>query len=222
MAGKNYHEFDKEVNPANVSVDSELPPPPKKFFDVEEFKVYFEVDTDIVKDRIRKTLWPFNRQKFFDEKPDLYGAMWVPTSLIFLMSVIGSISRKIASQDAYSYDPSAIIKVSFVIYIFEFAVPAFLAFLILDKNKVSFVGLVSLYGYSYFMFGPATIVSLIRISTLNWLSYLAASVWASALITKNIYSDIPGNQNWKKYLTVCIASTGFLTLTLVANKCLFN
>jgi hypothetical protein len=221
MAARNYHQFDKEVNPANVSIDSELPPPPKKFFDVEEFKVYFEVDTDIVKNRLKKTIWPFNRQKFFEEKPDLYGAMWVPTTLIFIMSLAGSLAQKLSSE-GYSYNPSSIVKVSFVIYLFEFSIPALLSFLLLDTNKVTYAGITSLYGYSYFMFMPATVISVIRVSTLSWLSFLAASVWASSLVTKNIYSDIPGNQNWKKYLIVGIASSGYFCLTVVANKCLFN
>ena len=222
MAGKGYHEFDKEQNPANVSADSELPPPPKKFFDIEAFKIYFEVDASTVKQRLQKTIWPFNRHKFFEDKPDLYGAMWIPTTLIFLMSVAGSISHKLSPDKDYSYNPSSIVELALVIYLSEFGIPALLAYLILDPTKVTFSGLASLYGYSYFMFGPATIISMIRISTLSWLSFMAASAWAGALIAKNIYSDIPGNSDMKKYLIIGLGCTGYLFLTLAANKCLIS
>lgn len=222
MAGKKYHEFDKEVNPANVSADSELPPPPKKFFDLDEFRQYFEVDANTVKQRLQKTIWPFNRHKFFEDKPDLYGAMWVPTTLIFIMSVAGSISHKLSPDSEYSYNPSSIIELSCVIYIFEFGIPALLAYLILDPSKVTFSGLVSIYGYSYFMFAPATIISIIHISSLSWLSFIAASIWAGALIAKNIYSDIPGNSDMKKYLVIALSCIGYLFLTLAANKSLIS
>lgn len=181
-----------------------------------------EVDLHTVLTRLKKTLWPFNRSKFFEDKSDLYGAVWVPTTLIFILSVSGSIASKLSSTEGYSFDPAAIVTTACVVYIFLFAAPTLLSFCLFDGIPLTFYDIFSLYGYSYFPFCPASIVSVARFPILRWISFVLASVWSSLLIVKNFYNEIQFLDEWKKYVSIAICVSGYVALTLTANLYLFN
>jgi hypothetical protein len=58
-------------------------------------QVYFDVTTDEVKERLINSLIPFN-PKFYDvlqKSPDLYGPIWIYTTLIFVISASGSLTN---------------------------------------------------------------------------------------------------------------------------------
>lgn len=203
---------------AQASQAPKAPAPSKLDF----FKGFCEVDTFTVLSRLKKALWPFNRQKFFEDKSDLYGAMWIPTTLVFILSVAGTLAQKISNEEGYSFDPAAVVTTATVIYICLFAVPAVLGFFLLEGTSIGFYDALSLYGYSYFAFIPASLISVARISALRWCCFGMASVWAQLLIFKNFYSEIQFLDDWKKYVALATTFCGYLALTLVANLYLFS
>ena len=135
-------EINKEEKPAEVL---QVP-------SIEPYQVYFNVDTFTVFYHIKKTLWPFDRKKFIESQADLYGAFWIPTTLIFLLSVAGSIAAKLSPDQGYTFKLPTMIGITFLIYFFTFTVPALLSWVLLSGYDIKFVDLLSLYGYSYFIF----------------------------------------------------------------------
>jgi protein YIPF1/2 len=197
------------------------PPSPPRLSGLDGYRSYCEVDTESVINRLKKTLWPFDRSKFLESKADLYGAFWVPTTLIFLLSVAGSLSTQFSSI-GYSFDPYAIVVTAGVIYFFVLSVPGILSLVLLREYEITFFELLSLYGYSYFIFLPATAVSILKLSYLRWGAFGVASVWAGTLLSRNYYSQIQDLEGLKKYVTVGISFSGYFVLTVVANVYLFK
>ena len=185
-------------------------------------KGFCEVDLMTVLFRLKKTLWPFNRTKFFEDKSDLYGAIWVPTTLIFILSVSGSLATKLSHSTGYTFDPAALVTTASVIYIFLFAVPTVLSFCLFEGIPLGFIDILSLYGYSYFSFVPSSVISIARYPLLRWLSFTLSTVWSSLLIVKNFYNEIQFLDDWKKYVSIAICVSGYVALTLTANLYLFN
>ena len=146
MQGVIQLEPEKKSQPPPATLVSPAPPPATS--SIEKYKSFCDVDTGTVLLRLKKTLWPFDRRKFLENKADLYGAFWVPTTLIFLLSVSTSLSAFFSG----------------VIYFFIFSVPALLSFIILAGIEITFTELMSLYGYSYFSFWIAAILSVFNYS----------------------------------------------------------
>jgi hypothetical protein len=205
--------------PSKLPSDASKPNPGSR---LDFLKSFCEVDTFTVLSRLKKVIWPFNRQKFFEDKSDLYGAMWIPTTLVFILSVAGTLASKLSKNDGYSFDPGAIVTTASVIYIFLFSVPAILGFFLLEGTSIGFYDALSLYGYSYFSFLPAAVISVARYEVLRWISFGSASLWAEVLIFKNFYSEIQFLDDWRKYAAMGTSLSGYLALTLVANLYLFN
>lgn len=189
---------------------------------LEKFRGLCDVDTETVFYRLKKTLWPFNRRKFLESKADLYGAFWVPTTLIFLLSVSGSMASTISDTEEFGFDPYAIITIAGVIYFFVFAVPAVLSFCLLAGLEITFTELLSLYGYSYFLFWPAAVISTFGFAWLRWLTFGISGTWAGILLTKNYYNDIEFLEGWKRYAAVGISLSGYVGVTLTANLYLYS
>ena len=189
---------------------------------LESYKPFFEVDLNTVKSRLMKTLWPFNRINFFDKPADLYGAFWVPTTLIFLLGVTGKFTSLLSGSEGYSYNISAFVSIASLVYIAVGIVPGLLSLLILTDNEMIFTDLLSLYGYSFFAFCPAAVICIIKSSALRWISFGAASVWAEVLLVKNFYSEFESIVGWKKLFTFFLSASGYFSLTVAANVYLFK
>ena len=188
---------------------------------LDQYKIYCDINTSTVVYRLKKTLWPFNEQKFFESKADLYGAFWIPTTLIFILLFSCTLSLKISDPSA-KFDPQALIVTSAMVYTFVFSVPAVLSFAIFSGAEISYMELTSLYGYSYFLFWPAALVSVLNFSFVRWISFGVSSVLAGALLTKNFYNEIEFLQGWTKYASIIISLSGYIVLTVVANLYLFS
>ena len=188
---------------------------------LDSYKGFCDVDTAIVLYRIKKTLWPFDRSKFLESKADLYGAFWIPTTLICILSVAGSIGAKY-SDNQFVFNPSDIVLVTGVVYFFVLTVPSILSFILLAGYEITYTELLSLYGYSYFLFCPAAVISVINYSLVRWLAFSVASVWAGVLLTKNYYNELEFLEGGKKYLAIGISLSGYVGLTLTANLYLFK
>lgn len=216
----NFAKFDDDSE-RKQDKSEEIPNPAPQGL-LEKYSGYFDVNSQTVLQRVKKTLWPFDRSKFFENKADLYGAVWVPATLIFLLSLCGSVSARLTADEGYSFNPSVLITISTLVYFFILVVPAVLSFFLLPIEEVSFIELLSLYGYSYFIFCPAAIICTLNFQFLRWGVFIASSVWAGVLLTKNYYNQINASEGWKKYLTILISLSGYVVLTLTTNIYLFN
>jgi small neutral amino acid transporter SnatA (MarC family) len=115
---------------------------------VPAYRCYFNIDSDTVRSRILKSLGIIKSNSFFGESvPDLYGPVWISTTLIMLMFYIKSIDK---------VSIGSLFIITGTIYSVLLVVP-FISYCIL--KHVSIVYMTSLYGYSligYLIIIPAS------------------------------------------------------------------
>lgn len=75
-------------------------------FTIDYFQPYFDVSTADIKHRFITSLIPFNKMFYvhYKAKPDLYGPLWIYTTLIVILAISGNFSRGLAMGDEFTYN----------------------------------------------------------------------------------------------------------------------
>uniref|UniRef100_A0A7C9DSW5 Protein YIP n=1 Tax=Opuntia streptacantha TaxID=393608 RepID=A0A7C9DSW5_OPUST len=85
------------------------PPPADNWqgvFNISSYAQYFNVDTDDVLNRLLSSLDPL-RGDFFsriDTNPDLYGLVWVSTTLVFVIASLGNLASYFGHSASWSFN----------------------------------------------------------------------------------------------------------------------
>lgn len=180
-------------------------PAPEKF----TLKRAFDVDTQIVVERLKKALWPIKGEGFFDKAmPDLYTPFWIVTTLILVIFVVSRMNNQ---------DVSVIVKSSSLIYLVSVIVPASLYFLISQSGYCEFYTLLSFYGYSFIHFVIAGLMSVF----VNWI--FRTLVWTLAgglslfFLYKNLKELVITNVPNQKFVALGIVIAGHLSVIIATN-----
>lgn len=197
----------------------------KGFFSISSYSPYFNVDTDIVVDRLISSVYPtdaFSRK--IESNPDLYGPIWISTTLVFMLSALGysaayMIRKRSDPTTQWNFDVSYMNWAACVVYGYAVAIPAAFYFLFhyVGTSNPGLVRLWCLWGYSLFIFLPCSLLLVIPFEMLRWIIIIltgAASAW---FITINLRSFLPGMD-----LTILLVSAFILQCVLaLAIKILF-
>jgi hypothetical protein len=140
-----------------------------RMFSVAAYKPYFDVDTSDVVERIWESVFPF-RGTFTEktsENPDLYGPFWTCTTLIFVAASIATfvtyLSHKWHKKE-WNYDINLVTWSAGLFYGYVTFVP--LGLYVILKYFSAPAGLVQLwclYGYSLFIFIPASVRKILKL-----------------------------------------------------------
>ncbi|XP_068643853.1 uncharacterized protein [Aristolochia californica] len=172
----------------------------KGVFSISSYKPYFNVDTDVVLDRIKSSLYPLNASFFskIDENPDLYGPLWISTTLIFMFTALGNcatyfMDKRTDKSTTWTFDVSKINVAAGVSYGYVGAVPVAYYFLLqyLGSNA-SLIRLWCMWGYSMFIFVIASILLLIPVEFVRWIIILLAGCASACFVAVNLKSYIVG------------------------------
>ncbi|CAN6467866.1 unnamed protein product [Victoria cruziana] len=167
-----------------------------QYFTVTSYKPYFDVDTSDVLERIKYSLYPFKGD--FSEKtaenPDLYGPFWICSTLIFVAATIGTFVTYVAhklDKKEWNYDIHLVTWSAGLFYGYVGVVPIGL-YLILKYFSVpsGLVQLWCLYGYSLFVFIPASCLSIIPIEVFRWLIAGGAGIMSASFVALNLRTHI--------------------------------
>lgn len=165
----------------------------KGIFSISSYSPYFNVDTDVVVDRIISSVYPMN--DFFrkiDANPDLYGPVWISTTLVFLLAAFGNCATYLMQKKgdpslAWNYDVNYVNWAACVIYGYTLAVPAAFYFLLrYFGSNVSLIRLWCMWGYSLFIFVPSSLLLVIPLGFLRWLIIILAGSASSWFVTLNL------------------------------------
>lgn len=152
---------------------------------VEYYQKYFNVDTSEVLSKIVGSITPSFNQSFFQNKirpnPDLYGPFWIAITLVFTIAISGnfvSFLQNFGSDYQWHTDFHKVTTSAFAIISYWWIVPTILYTILRwrqnDQVEFSFIELLSIYGYSLFVYIPISILWLINISAIQWLLVLFA------------------------------------------------
>jgi len=167
-----------------------------RIFSVAAYKPYFDVDTSDVVERIWESVFPF-RGTFTEktsENPDLYGPFWTCTTLIFVAASIATfvtyLSHKWHKKE-WNYDINLVTWSAGLFYGYVTFVPLLL-YVILKyfSAPAGLVQLWCLYGYSLFIFIPASLLSIVPIEIFRWVIAGVAGFMSATFVAVNLRAHI--------------------------------
>lgn len=189
----------------------------KGVFNISSYSPYFNVDTDVVLERIKGSLYPIPGDFFqkIDDNPDLYGPVWISTTLVFMLAALGNcatylIHKQTDKDTVWSFDVSYVNWAACAVYGYVLVVPTAFYFLLkyLGSNA-SLICLWCMWGYSLFIFVLSSFLLVVPAELFRWIIVILAGAASACFVYQNIKSYISGSD-----LTIVVISAMVLQLAL--------
>jgi hypothetical protein len=171
------------------------------------FKRYFQLTSQDFLLRLLNSLIPFNNkfQNLIKLKPDLYGPIWIYSSLILTISATGSLTRTLQGNNNKNFFQEFVPIAGVVIYGVGFGLPLLITFLMkIFGTSLSFVSVICTYGYSFSIFLPISIICVIQLDALQWVALIYAIFSSTSLLVVNYYRQMGDFSKSKKILIIAI------------------
>ncbi|KAL5709459.1 hypothetical protein ACHQM5_020143 [Ranunculus cassubicifolius] len=188
------------------------------YLSISSYTQYFNVETDVVLERIRNSLYPVHGDFFrkIGNNPDLYGTIWIATTLIFVIAALGNCATYLIRERSdkttpWIFDVSYLNVAAGGIYGYTLIAPAAYHFLLqyLGLNTSSLVRFWCMWGYSLFIFIPASFLLVIPLEFLRWIVIIASGSASASFVALNLKSEIQASD-----LNVVLVSSFVLQLAL--------
>lgn len=158
------------------------------------YQPYFDVDTNDIITRVINALFYCKRETNFltliETKPDAYGPFWIATTLSFTIAVTSHISswlKSWISSTNWEYDFQSVVTACSFVFSFASLCPILIYFIFKQyDSKVKLISMICLYGYSLFVFIPATLLCLIPSVLVQWLVLLMAGAASGLFLLRNL------------------------------------
>ena len=125
---------------------SDVPGSSRSMASIEYYQQYFDVDTEQVLSRIKASMWPLQDDFLhrIKNRADLYGPLWISTTLIFVLAMAGNIVEwqtiNEENRPNWRYDFSKVSFAATTIYTYVTLMPFIIwAFVRSVKIFVSFI-----------------------------------------------------------------------------------
>jgi hypothetical protein len=182
-------------------------------FSLLTFRLYFDVTTTQFTKRLFAAATP-TTDEFFTllHAPDLYGAIWVPSTVAFLEFVLGHLTDRYHSYPPLAYNFKALVSGFFWLMVFVFGAP----FLIQNRvRETGVLNLMSLFGYSTVYIIPPSLVCLLIGTTFGFIVVFAgAIIGAYSISIKTGASALPRPAVGRDELPFFLNATGLLYLAV--------
>lgn len=142
-------------------------------FQMNFYRKYFDLNSDMFFQRIKRAANPFNKSfddSDTDETTELYGFFWITGTLIFFMFLSSTGANLLAhwlhsDDDVYEYSFDLLTLSITLFYGYNIAVPVILvlttSFLLKFPQALSITRLMSIYGYTNILWIPITLINIL-------------------------------------------------------------
>ena len=176
------------------------------------YQELFDVDTSTVLNRVKGSMIPLPSHNFSRSyvkgKPDMYGPFWICATLVVCYGVCGNLTSLFhnSSNPDYTYHTNFQLLpiAAVIIYSYVFIMPLIVKTLFWWRKiapGLSLTNIICIYGYSLFVFIPASILFIVPVEVFDWI-VLSIAVCLSGIVV--IISLWPGFENESKKLAVII------------------
>lgn len=182
---------------------------------------FFDVDTSSVLARCWAALYP--RANFLDVlegNPDLYGPVWIATTVVFILFLGGTISKYSANTEGehFVYDFRLLSGAAGLIYGYTLVIPValFLALKYFGSESANLLECWALYGYSNLIWIPVALISWSSINTLNYVFVGIGFGMSIAFLLRNLYPVLSATdkQTSKALLILVVALHAGLSIAI--------
>ena len=168
-------------------------------FSAAYYQQWFDVDTDDVLSRTFEATAKCYAGSFAracDGNPDLYGPFWICATLVFLHAMGGNYAQYMSSKgksdgEEWSFDIEKI-SVSSAMFFGYCSVAPVLLYLVLrcfagvPTSSLSFVQLVSTYGYALTVYVPVSLLCVVPSEAFRWMSFIAGMAVSASFLFTNV------------------------------------
>ncbi|KAH7855562.1 hypothetical protein Vadar_026270 [Vaccinium darrowii] len=173
----------------------------KGWFSISLYTPYFNVDTDIVLNRLMSSLYPINGDFFnkVNANPDLYGLIWIATTLVFVIASLGNcatylMEKRSDTSTSWSFDVSYIDVAACSIFGYVIVVPLGFYFLLQYLGSgPSLVCFWCIWGYSLCIFVLSSFLLVIPVEFVRWTIIIITGAASASFVALNLRSSIHGN-----------------------------
>ncbi|XP_033636668.1 protein YIPF1-like [Asterias rubens] len=173
------------------------------FWTFEYYQQFFDVDTPQVLWRLAGSCMPRPSTNYLQTQirpnPDLYGPFWVCATLVFTIAISGDMADYISHRDESEYHWHAhfynVTVAGVAIFMYAWLVPAgFYAFLHWRGNQAgyTFLELACLYGYSFTIYIPISLLWAINYDWLRWVLVGLALALSSTVLLVSLWPSLRG------------------------------
>jgi len=184
---------------------AEQKPKTVRFWHIEYHKWMFNVDTKEVGLRVVRGFTPFPATFFqlMGNNPDLYGPFWIATTLVFIMAATGNVANYLTALrkhevDNWKYEFKNMPFAAGAIYGFLTVIPLLLwAVLRYYKTGMTLIQIVCVYGYSFIIYLPVSIICIIPLDALRWGMIALAALLSTSFVISNFFVALRQQQQLK-------------------------
>ncbi len=167
---------------------------------------YFDIDTEEIKERLISSLIPLNSRFYnlIEKKPDLYGPFWIYTTLIFVISASGSMTKYLQGITNEDYFQQFIPKAAYIIYGIGFCLPIIIfVIMYFFGSNTPFILILCTYSYSFSIYIPIMILC-IPIEKLQWVLLFIGVLQSTGFLIINLWKEIDKFVDNRKYFVLGI------------------
>uniref|UniRef100_A0A8C1FWB9 Protein YIPF n=2 Tax=Cyprinus carpio TaxID=7962 RepID=A0A8C1FWB9_CYPCA len=189
------------------------------FWTFEYYQSFFNVDTMQVLDRIKGSVIPLPGRNFVKHhirnNPDLYGPFWICVTLVFSVAISGDLYTFLIrmGDPGYHYRPqfNRVSIAAVTVFLYAWLVPlgvwGFLTWRQSVERHISgytFLETVCVYGYSLFIYIPASILWMIPVYWLEWLLIVVAMVISGSVLVMTFWPAIRDDTKLTAFATMAV------------------
>jgi len=189
------------------------------FWTLAFYQQFFDVDTVDVKNRVIYSMVPIPGKSFLQHyirpKPDLYGPIWICLTLVFSIAITGNLSDYLASATDkegpnWHYDFHKVTLAATAVFSYATLLPAGLSGFLwwmgsgAGSASLTFLELLSLYGYSLAIYVPVSLLWLIQVSWVQWLLVLAGAGLSGAVLFMTVWPAIRDQAAKSAAIVMCV------------------
>ncbi|KAF2849722.1 Yip1 domain-containing family [Plenodomus tracheiphilus IPT5] len=152
----------------------------------------FDVDTSEVLRRCTSTIYP--RANFLDVlegNPDLYGPVWIATTVVVILFLTGTINQYLASKghQHFAYDFKLLSGAAGLVYGYTGLVPVGLWGVLkwYGSESANLLECVCLYGYANLVWIGVAVVSWSPVAILNYIFAALGLAFSATFLLRNLY-----------------------------------
>jgi len=182
---------------------------------------FFDVDTNEVLRRCWATLYPkVNFLDLLDGNPDLYGPIWITTTVVLILFLSSTIQGYLASTNdmPYRYNFGLLSGAAGLMYLYTAIVPLALwgALKWYGSEAANLLECLCLYGYGNLIWVPIAIASASPIGILNWILATVGFGFSLAFLLRNLDPVVraTGSKTSKFILIIVIVLHAALSLAI--------
>ncbi|XP_034944974.1 protein YIPF1 isoform X2 [Chelonus insularis] len=189
------------------------------FWTLDYYKKYFNVDTEDVLLRIKKSMIPSGQDNYLlshiRPNPDLYGPFWICVTLIFAIAISGNVANYFQTANSgkyhWKYEFHLVSYAATAICLYVWLLPLGLwgtmkwtkaasqnnsmdIELIETHQDLGLLELLCLYGYSLFIYIPVAFLWTIQIEWFQWTLVIVATILSGGVLIRSLLPLITNKQ----------------------------